>query len=268
MPVLDILDQDHRLRWDASCRLLATIMVPDDEELRRLYTAQLRLEKANGLPGGEPLLTRRDHVLAGKFRTRKRMRQMMQTRRIHSSLAGAMLWDLHTAVAAHSELASKSKVEFAIDRISIAQGKLGSLATLRDAWRQFRPVIHWCGAVAYQKHVFGSPFPQNPKYRGDVVICDFLALGSIFLTFAKEYVDCPAGQGPSFWTTPDIHTAAPHQRGLDWPDAHRLRDGITLSPEFLATASDYVIERDGVEREQLISGPGRRFAVAHDRQKK
>jgi hypothetical protein len=162
VPILDILNLDGRLRWDASSLLVSTIMVPEDgeRELRRQYAAQLRVENANGLPDGGARLTRQDHVLAGKFRARKRVRQMMQTRRIHSVLAGAMLWDLHTAVAAYPEVASKSKVAFTIERISIAQGKLGSLGTMRYAWRQFRPVIHWCAVLAYQWRVFSSPFPQ------------------------------------------------------------------------------------------------------------
>jgi hypothetical protein len=143
-------DDDGRLLWDASCLLVSTIMVPGngDRELRAQYAAQLRLEKANALTDGKTLLRTRDHVLAGKFRARKRIDQIMQTRRIHSALAGAMLWDLHTAAAAHPKVATKSKIEFAIDRISIAQNRLGSLATIRDAWRQFRSVIHWCAALA------------------------------------------------------------------------------------------------------------------------
>ena len=244
-------------------------MVPGDGELelRRQYAAQLRVENANGLPDGGTRLMRRDHVLAGKFRARKRVRQMMQTRRIHSDLAGAMLWDLHTAVAAHPEVASKNKIEFTIDRISIADHKIGSLATVRGAWRQFRRVIHWCAALAYQSRVFKSPFPQLPEvgYVGDVVIADFLALGQIFLAFAKEYVDFPTGQRSSFWTAPEFTLAAPRQPG--WPDAHVLRRGIELGPEFLATAADYIIERDRVDRDWLISGPARRFKIARDRQK-
>jgi hypothetical protein len=270
VPVLKILDRDGRIRWDASVLLVSTIMVPGDgeEELRRQYGAQLRLEKANALPGGEALLTTRDHVLAGKFRARNRISQMMQTRRIHSVLAGAMLWDLHTAVTAHPDVASKSKVEFTIDRISIAEHKIGSLATVRSAWREFRRVIHWCAALAYQSRVFRSPFPQlsDVGYVGDVVIADFLALGRTFLAFAKEYVEVPPGQRSSFWTTPEFALATPRQPG--WPDAHVLRGSIELGPEFLSTASNYVIERDSVERPWLISGPVRRFKIARDRPKR
>jgi hypothetical protein len=267
MPELDILDRGRCLRWDASCLLLATIMVPDNDhrQLRQEYAAQLRVEKANGLPGGEAYLTKRDYVFAAKYRARKRIVQTMQTRRIHSILAGAMLWDLQTAVVTYPPIASKSKIEFTIDRISIAQEKLGSLAALQDAWRQFRPVIHWCAALVYQSRVFGRPFPQDSDigYVGDVVILDLLALGSIFLAFAKDYVDFPASHRPRFWTTPDIHVAVP--RRPRWPDAHLLVEGITLSPEFLSTASAYVIERDRVERPWLISGPGRRFDLARRR---
>jgi hypothetical protein len=165
VPMLEILDDEGRLVWDASCLLVSTIMVPanGDRELRAQYAAQLRLEKAIALPDGETLLRKRDHVLAGKFRARKRINQIMQTRRIHSALAGAMLWDLHTAAAAHPNVATKSKIEFAIDRISIGQNKLGSLATIRDAWRQFRSVIHWCAALAYQYKVFKIPFRSFSK---------------------------------------------------------------------------------------------------------
>jgi hypothetical protein len=90
VPMLEILDDEGRLVWDASCLLVSTIMVPanGDRELRAQYAAQLRLEKAIALPDDETLLRKRDHVLAGKFRARKRINQIMQTRRIHSALAG------------------------------------------------------------------------------------------------------------------------------------------------------------------------------------
>jgi hypothetical protein len=267
MPELDILDRERCLRWDASCLLLATIMVPDNDhrQLRQDYAAQLRVEKATGLPGGEAYLTKRDYVFSAKYRARKRITQTMQTRRIHSILAGAMLWDLQTAAAAYPTMASKNKIEFTIDRISIAQNKLGSLATLRDAWRQFRPLIHWCAALAYQWRVFGRPFPQMPEigYLGDVVISDFLALGNIFLAFAKEYVDFPPGNRPTFWRSPEIDAVT--SRRPNWPDAHLLAEGITLSAEFLSTATEYIIERDRLERSWLISGPGRRFDIARNR---
>ncbi len=268
MPVLDILERDGRLHWDASCLLLSTIMAPDDAELRRQYAAQLRLEKIKLLPNAADFLTKRDYVLARKFEDRNRIKQMMQTRRINSILAGAMLWDLQTAVTAHPQVASKSRIEFTIDRISIAHKKIGSLATIRSAWRQFRPVIHWCAALAYQCRVFGLPFPQRPEveYIGDLVLADFLALGRIFLGFAREYVDFPVGHRSSFWTTPEIPLATPRHPG--WPDAHIARQGVELGREFLVTASDYVIERERVERKWLISGPARRFEIARGRQER
>jgi hypothetical protein len=204
VPILDILEPDGRLRWDASCLLVSTIMAPNDSELRRQSGAQLRLEKAKLVPNAADFLTKHDHVLARRFGARKRIEQIMQTRRIHSTLAGAILWNLHTAVAAHPEVASKSKIEFTMDRISIAENKMGSLATLRSAWRQFRRVIHWCAALAYQSRVFSSPFPQLPAvgYVGEVIVADFLALGQIFLAFAQEYVEFPPGKRGAFWMTP------------------------------------------------------------------
>jgi hypothetical protein len=270
VPPLDILDPDGRLRWDASSLLLATIMVPAerDRDLRKEYAAKLRIDKATALPAGEALLTKRDWVLARKFRVRSRIDQMMQTRRIHSALAGAMLWDLQTAATAHPEVATKNKIEFTIDRISILENKLGSLATTRDVWRHFRPVIHWCAALVYQQRVFGRPFPQNPEigYLGDVVVADFLALGNIFLAFAQEHVDFPPGNRPTFWRSPDIDPVARRRPG--WPDAHLLAEGITLSAEFLSTASEYVIERDLLDRSWLITGPRRRFDIARKRRNK
>jgi hypothetical protein len=177
-----------------------------------------------------------------------------------------MLWDLQTAVAAHPEVASKNKIEFTIDRISIDEGKMGSRATLQAAWRQFRRVIHWCAALAYQQRVFGSTFPQIPQvgYVGDVVIVDFLTLGQTFLAFAKEYVVFPSGQRSSFWTTQEFPPVM--QRHAGWPDAHVLRPDIKLSPEFLSRASHYVIEGDSIDRDWLVSGPPRRFKIARDRQ--
>ena len=261
MSQLDILDQKAgRLRWDASSLILSTINVPDDPSLRSQYAAALRLQTAHGRADGEQRLTRRDKLLAGKFERRARIEQIMRTRRIHSILAGAMLWDLYTAAVAHPELASKNKIEFTIDRISIAEKKLGSKATLRKAWRQFRPVLHWCAAMAYQSRVFQSVFPQYPEigYLGDVVIFDFLALGETFLAFATEHVELRARRS-AFWTAPSAPAIPRHP---DWPDAHVLKEGFELPPEFLDTASHYVVERDRLDREWLISGPARRFKLA------
>lgn len=98
------------------------------------------------------------------------------------------------------------------------------------------------------------------------MIFDFLALGSAFLGFAKEYVELPPGHRPSFYTTPEIVANAPRRRP-DWPNAHLLREGSTLSPEFLAVATEYVVERDKLSRDWLVSGPARRFAIAHNRLK-
>jgi hypothetical protein len=269
MPTLNIIAEGGQLRRDASCLLVSTIMMPDDALLRQEYAATLRLERARTLPdGGEMLLlTKRDQVLAGKFARRQRILQMMQTRRIHSALAGVMLWDLHTAVTAHPAVASKSKIVFSIDRISKSQYKLGTRTTLRAAWRQFRPVIHWCAALAYQLRVFGRPFPQDAEtgYLGDVVVYDFLSLGEVFLDFAREYIDFPVGERPSFWTVPGI--ALPISRNPSWPDAHMLRPGISLEAKFLETASRYVVEREGLVREWLNTGPSRRFSIARSVQK-
>jgi hypothetical protein len=259
VPLLDILDgESGRMRWDASCLLLSTIMVPDDTQLRKQYAAELRIQKAGGHPAHEPLLTKSDHVLAAKFKRHPRIDRIIQTRRLHSALAGAVLWNLHTAAATQPGIASKNKIEFTIDRISSAQNKIGSRATLRSAWRQFRPVIHWCAAVAYQSRVFGSVFPHLPEigYVGDVVILDFLVLGRAFLEFASENVDFPGGQRPAFWTTSNIAAVIP--RRPDWPDAHLIRPGIEHGPEFLGTASRYVVERDGLARKWITDRPSRR----------
>jgi hypothetical protein len=259
VPLLDILNgESGRLRWDASCLLLSTILVPDDTQLRDQYAAELRIQKAGGHAAYEPLLTKRDHVLAAKLKRRPRIDRIMQTRRLHSALAGAVLWNLHTWVATQPGIASKNKIEFTIDRISSAQKKTGSRATLRSARRQFRPVIHWCAALAYQSRVFGSVFPQLPEigYVGDVVISDFLVLGRAFLEFANENVDFPAGQRAAFWTTSNIAAVIP--RRPDWPDAHLIRPGIELGPEFLDPAPRYVVERDGLTRKWITGRPSRR----------
>ena len=262
MPILNILNDDGQLKWDAACSLLSLIMVPDDQSLRDEYKAKLRIETAAGLPDGSSHLSKQDHVLAAKFARRDRIDQLMQTRRTHSVLAGAVLWSLQTAAQQHPEAASKNKIEFAIDRISIAEKKLGSLATLRSAWRRFRPVIHWCAALAYQAKAFGSPFPQRPGvgYVGDIVIADFLQLGQVFLAFAKDHVDFSPDERPPFWTAPI--PVMPATRDPTWPDAHVLRPGTQLSTAFLATVSGYVIENDRVRRNSLVSGPGRRFTLA------
>src|SRR5271170_5296483 len=266
MPLLDILDRSNGcFRWDASSLLLSTIMVPDDPSLRRCYAATLRLQTARGRHDEDRLLTKGDYVLARKFERRGHIHQVMQTRRIHLSLAGAMLWDLHTAAAEHPDLASKNKIEYAIDRLSIAERKLCLRATLQDAWRQFRPVIHWCAALVYQSRVFKQPFPQFPElqYNGDVVISDFLSLGDIFLNFAEGHVDFPEGR-PGYWTTPNIPPVTPRQS--HWPDAHLLRPGIELGPELLETLSQYVVERKKLARDGLVAGRGRRAEIARGKE--
>jgi hypothetical protein len=262
MPQLAVLNRsDGRLRWDASSLLLSTIVVPDNAPLRKQYAAALRLQTAQGFPERRELLTKQDYVLAGKFERRARISQIMQTRNIHSVLAGAMLWDLHTAAITHPDIASKNKIEFAIDRISIAQSKIGSRATIRSAWQQFRPVVHWCAALAYQWRVFSAPFPQNPEseYVDDVVISDFLALGNIFLGIARDYIHFSTGRRPVFWTAPNIPTIEPRRPG--WPEAYALEQGFELTPAFLDAASQYVVVRDQLHRDYLISGPARRFEI-------
>jgi hypothetical protein len=262
VPRLEILNKDNgHLRWDASSLILSTMMVPDDAALRSEYAATLRLETATGRPDIQQDVSKRDRVLARKFERRARIEQIMHTRRIHSALAGAMLWDLHTAASSRPDLASKNKVTFAIDRISIAEGRIGSKATLQSAWRRFRPVLHWCAALAYQSRVFDAVFPQDPEhgYVGDVIISDFLSLGEAFLAFARECVEFPSGR-PAFWTTPTIPTIGP--RDPAWPDAHVLRQGYELSPDLIDAASNYVVERDRLKRDWLISGPARRFELA------
>jgi hypothetical protein len=263
MPQLAVLDRSNgRLRWDASSLLLSTMMLPDHAPLRKEYAAALRLQTAQGLPEGRELLTKQDHVLAGKFERRPRISQIMQTRRIHSVLAGALLWDLHTAATTHPDIATKNKMEFAIDRISIAQSKIGTRATIRSAWHQFQSVVHWCAALAYQWRVFGAPFPQNPEsqYVGDVVISDFLALGNVFLSVARNYIHFSTGRRPVFWTAPNIPTIEPRRPG--WPEAYALEQGFELTPAFLDAASRYVVVRDQLHRDYLISGPARRFEIA------
>src|SRR4051794_5936201 len=98
MPGLNLLNPETgHLRWDASSLLISTIMVPDDASLRRQYAAALRIKTASGLPEDPTRLSKQDHVLAARFRKLPRIKQNIQTRRIHAILAGAMLWDLRTA---------------------------------------------------------------------------------------------------------------------------------------------------------------------------
>ena len=52
-------------------------MVPEDEEeLRRQYSAYLRVLEASGRPDGATLLTNHDSTLARKFQARKRIDQI------------------------------------------------------------------------------------------------------------------------------------------------------------------------------------------------
>jgi hypothetical protein len=213
------------------------------------------------------LLRKDDYILADKFKKRKRIDQMIQTRTYRVNLAGAKLWNLHTAAATHPEVASTNKIEFAIDRISISENKIGSRAVQQLVWRQFRPVIHWCAAWSYQLQTFKAVFPQSvdDQYVGDVVIVDFLSLGDIFLDFVKRTIRLPAGQ-PEYWTTPRLPAMTPRQPG--WPDAHVLRPGIMLRPEFLQTASEYVLEAKQLARKWLVSGPGLRAEIIRRRNQK
>jgi len=237
-------------------------MVPDNASLRQEYAASLRLQTAQRHPDAECELTKADYILARKFQRRARIDRILQTRRVHSTLAGTVLWDLQTAVTAHPDVASKNKVEFAIDRISIANERLGTKATLQDAWRRFRPVIHWCAAAAYQWQVFGSPFPKDlaSRYIGRIVLLDFLSLGEIFLSFACKHVEAPKGR-PHFWTAPTSPAVTPRHSG--WPDAHTLTPGIELRAEFIETIlRGYVVETNRLARDPLISGQGRRAKIA------
>jgi hypothetical protein len=91
------------------------------------------------------------------------------------------------------------------------------------------------------------------------VIYDFLALGETFLAFAKEHVEFQ-GRRPPFWTASSVSTIS--TRHPDWPDAHVLMEGFQLGPEFLDTASHYVVERDRLVRPWATSRPARRAVLA------
>jgi hypothetical protein len=84
------------------------------------------------------------------------------------------------------------------------------------------------------------------------------------LGFAREYVETPSPHRSYFWTTPVVSAYA---RLPGWPDAHVVRQGFKLSPEFPDLARQYVVKRDEIKREWEVSGPARRFEIARKSQK-
>lgn len=268
MPLLDLVDTKGKLPWDASCRLFSTIIVPEEDQadLRSQYEAKLRVDNARPLPNARKLLSRSDRERARQFQDQRRVDLMIQTRRKNTILAGLVLWNLKAANDACSEWAKKDRIEYAIDQVSISDNKLGTKSDLEKAWRQFRSVIHWCAALAYEYRILGRPFADNSSvgYDATAALIDFLYLAQEFEPIADEFVYFEPEGEPYRWKLQTLPEALERQPG--WPPRLRLSNEFRPSEGISAHLETY---RPGYRRPWpwRIPGPGLRSRLSSQSEK-
>src|ERR1700720_2108559 len=97
MPVLDLTAKGE-LRWDANGVLLATILFPDDPELRIGFEARWRAEHKAQIPASGRLFRKTSHEPAKRFCAEPSIRRKVRRRARQVERIGPLLW----LQAAHS----------------------------------------------------------------------------------------------------------------------------------------------------------------------
>jgi hypothetical protein len=97
MPVLDLTAKGE-LRWDANGVLLATILFPDDPELRIGFEARWRAEHKAQIPASALLFRKTTHEPAKRFSAEPSIRRKVKKRTRQVERIGTLLW----LQAAHS----------------------------------------------------------------------------------------------------------------------------------------------------------------------
>ena len=226
MPVLDLTAKGE-LRWDANGVLLATILFPDDPELRIGFEARWRAEHKAQIPASALLFRRTTHEPAKRFSAEPSIRRKVKKRRRQVERIGTLLW-LQAAHSMTSQAdATENRAGYAITEVAPL-----SRSTIKRDLAVFRGVIHWCAAISYQRRIFGAPLRCYPdlgpiSYTRTAALFDFLRLGEQFLAFARDS-GCFAGTRSflperDLWILPSaLRNLAPDREPL-WPDCDRIR---------------------------------------------
>src|SRR4030088_1572305 len=91
MPVLDLTAKGE-LRWDANGVLLATILFPDDPELRIGFEGRWRAEHKAQIPASALLFRRTTHEPAKRFSAEPSIHRKVKKRRRQVERIGTLLW--------------------------------------------------------------------------------------------------------------------------------------------------------------------------------
>jgi len=227
MPVLDILAEDGGLRWDACGRLEAVLYYSRKPNLRAEYEARWRAEHKHLLPEGKRLFTRTTHAPAKAFSGHLALRGGLRKARERVERIGTALWLQAVLSREDPPSATENRVSFALQELYGV-----SRSTIKRDWSDYRGIVHFCAAIAYQRRVFRAPFLHYPdlgphEYSMDAALFDFLRLAHQFFAFARDS-GCFAptrrfSPQRDLWTMPSgLETLAP-ARHETWPDCHRIR---------------------------------------------
>jgi hypothetical protein len=250
MPVLDIVDRNGGLRWDAAGCLEAVIYFPRKPDLRGQYEARWRAEHKALLPLGRRFTTAATHDPARSFGGREldAMRKTLAKRRVRAERIGTALWFQAYLSKTDPPHATESRVGWVLSEIAKGDSIRVSRSTIKRDWSEYRGVVHWCAAVAYQRRVFGAPLLYYPSigplgYSADAALWDFLRLGHEFFLFASESGCFTPTKSfdpqRDLWTLPPDPGRLAPRREITWPDYHRVRSDVPPNPDVLELLPHY-----------------------------
>ncbi len=247
MPVLDVLNKDGALRWDALGTILGTIYFPREADLRQEYAARWRAEHKSLLPAGNRLWEKTTHGPAKAFGRRNAIAALERQRRQQIERVGTASWLQAFLSKIDPSNASETKSGYLLAEFGKRAGIEVSRSTVKRDWARYRGVIHWCAAISYQRRIFGAPLLCHPDigppdYSNLAALFDFLKLAHQFFAFARDS-GCFAAT-PSFkperdvWTLPAGGLVAP-VREPAWPDCDRIRATVRPDPVVCELLKDY-----------------------------
>jgi hypothetical protein len=247
VPEIEILDADGGLRWDAPGILEALVYFPDHPGRRARYEARWRTEHRALLPSDKRLSRAKTYNLAKTIggKNREGDRALLRKRREAIERVGTALWLQAVLSKIDPADATESRVSYALGEIGQGERMRTSRSTIKRDWRTNRGVVHWCAAIAYQRKIFGTPFPcypviGPPDYGTYEALWDFLRLGHEFYAFARDsgcFV-ATASFDPDPWTLPPGVGAIAPRRKPHWPDCDRIR-AIAPDDAVLAVIARY-----------------------------
>jgi hypothetical protein len=249
MPVLDILDRNGGLRWDAPGVVESAIYYPCEPDMRLRYEALWRVECKYLLPAGKRI-SKRTYELARAFGGKARAvnRAVLRKYRARLEHIGTALWLQLVLSQKDPSNATESKVSYILSNLEKKEGLRTSRSTLKRDWARYRGTAHFCAAVAYQRRVFGAPLLWHPTigpsdYTIYAALWDFLRLNHQFFSFARDS-GCFAttesfNPQRDLWTMPpNLGLIAPGRNAI-WPNCHRIRSDVLPDPAILAALGRY-----------------------------